>query len=330
MESQFTFDLFEPFEESLNKPHSSFFNDHCSANSVTLEGFPFGFSHHDSSDGNGSGNYGGSSDAERQDHPFFDPFNRGHTIFLMRNESSGSSPETHFKHTVLMDFISPESNDLRLESSERLQNQLNNNGNHNEDYISVFLEKEETETGKYSPSEEGEEKGNGQQTAQICTKGVKSRRKQFKKESHTVALTASKGKTKKKRTNESKNAAKNYGKAIAAFCLSEIGRPYLQERLQLHQVQLEDFKTFVINKKETIESIDTFRELLTPDREHDTLAEMKSKLVFKDLSEVFIRDFAVNWIFSSRIRYRETHLNLRCKMLRRVRNPHYFTYLQSF
>ncbi len=140
----------------------------------------------------------------------------------------------------------------------------------------------------------------------------------------------SKGKTKKRRTNESKNAVKNYGKAIAAFCLSEIGRPYLQKRLQLHQVQFEGFKTFVINKKETIESIDTFRELLTPDREHDTPAEMKSKLVFKDLSEVFIRDFAVNWIFSSRIRYRETHLNLRCKMLRRVKNPEHFTYLQSF
>jgi hypothetical protein len=162
MESQFTFDFFEPFEESLNKPCSSLVNDHSSVKSVTLEGLPFGFSRHDINDSS-DGNDGRNSDVEMQDHLFFDPFNRGHTIFLMRNESSGSSPETHFKHTVLMDFISPESNELRLESFElrlesfeQLENQLSNNDNDNEDYISAFLEKEGTETGKYSPSEEGE------------------------------------------------------------------------------------------------------------------------------------------------------------------------------
>ncbi len=117
MESQFTLDFLGPFEESFNKPCSSFIKDHSSVNSITLEGFPFEFSHHNRNDSSDDGNDGSNSDLERQDNPLFDLFNRGHTIFLMRNESSRSSPETHFKQTVLMDFISPESNDLRLESS---------------------------------------------------------------------------------------------------------------------------------------------------------------------------------------------------------------------
>jgi hypothetical protein len=226
-----------------------------------------------------------------------------------------------------MDSLSSElNNDVTIDKCIQFENQQINNDN---DVISELFGKE-SETGKFSPADEEEEREYGQQLASLINKGVKSRRKKLKKEESHIHLGATKIKTKKNRTNESKNVVKNYGKAIAAFCLSEVGNPYLTKYLQLHQLQFEDFKSFVINKKETIDSIETFRELLTPDTQYDSPTDIQSKRVFRDLSEVFIRDFAMNWIFSSRIRYKETHLNLRFKMLRRVMNPQNFTYLRSF
>ena len=314
MESQFTFDFFEPFEEFHLKSCSSIESERSSANSITFESFPFGIDYHDDV-------------VEQQDNtPLLGPFSRSETIFLMRNERSGGSPATHFRSSIFMDDSSHSCklDDVTFDLDKQFENRQSD--------VSEYLEKE-VSTGKSSPTEE-ENDENGNALTYLTTKGVKSMKKKIKKESNAAAVVDNLGgvkpKTKKQRINESKNVVKNYGKAIAGFCLSEIGQPYLQKSLQHYQVKFEDFKQFVINKKETIDSIDTFRELLTPDAKYDTPTEIQSKLVFKDLSEVFIRDFALNWIFSSRIRYKETHLNLRYKMLRRVRNPQNFTYLRSF
>ena len=315
MESQFTFDFFEPFEDSQMRGCSFFDNEPFSRNSNTMEGFPFGFDHHH------------DVVVERQqDSPLLNPFNDDQSIFLMRNESSVGSPTTIFRSSIFMDSCATplKLDDVTFDPFKELENQLVEN-------ISESLENEET-TGKSSPAEEEKEENQSVLT-RLTTKEVKSMRKKLKEKSNAAVVDQMGGvkqKTKKQRINESKNVVKNYGKAIAAFCLSEVGNPYLQKSLQHHQVQFEDFKQFVINKKETIDSIDTFRELLTPDAKYDTPTDIQSKLVFKDLSEVFIRDFALNWIFNSRIRYKETHLNLRYKMLRRVRNPQNFTYLRSF
>jgi hypothetical protein len=138
-----------------------------------------------------------------------------------------------------------------------------------------------------------------------------------------------KTKSSKEIRNEFKNGIKNYAKAIMAFCLNEIGRPYLEEKLQAYNTDYEEFKLFVINKKETIQNIDSFREVLIANLEDDSMTVRKCKEVFQGMSEIFIRDFAVNWIFSGGgLRHRETYLRMRQKMLRRVRKPELFTFLQ--
>ena len=54
------------------------------------------------------------------------------------------------------------------------------------------------------------------------------------------------------------------------------------------------------------------------------------KRVFKAIGIIFIRDFTVNWVYNSKIADKLTHLKYRFKMLRRVQNPEFFTYLEDF
>ena len=128
---------------------------------------------------------------------------------------------------------------------------------------------------------------------------------------------------------ECKNITKNYGKAIATFALSANANLYLEKLAREHEIDVEEFRCFMSNKKETIDSIGSFRDLLTPDFCCDDSREIRFKSVFRDIAEIFVRDFAVNWIFNSKSQYKTALLNCRFKMLRRVRNPEGFTFLKG-
>lgn len=45
------------------------------------------------------------------------------------------------------------------------------------------------------------------------------------------------------------------------------------------------------------------------------------KILFKEIGIVFIKYFAINWIFGGRLRYKLPHVQYRYKMLRRVTHP---------
>jgi len=49
------------------------------------------------------------------------------------------------------------------------------------------------------------------------------------------------------------------------------------------------------------------------------------KCLFKEMAEIFIKYFSVNWIFSGRLQYKKEHLKYRFNLLRRLRNPELFT-----
>mmetsp|Transcript_39416 Transcript_39416/g.45860 ORF Transcript_39416/g.45860 Transcript_39416/m.45860 type:complete len:244 (-) Transcript_39416:273-1004(-) len=132
----------------------------------------------------------------------------------------------------------------------------------------------------------------------------------------------------KEAMKETKNVVKNYGKAMAAFSLTELALPYLKPSLQNHRVTLDEFKKYIINKKESIDSISSLREAIVGNPEYDSPQEMKLKAVFRDICEVFIQDFAMNWIFSCRSQYKSALISYRFKLLRRVRDPAAFTYLK--
>jgi len=125
-----------------------------------------------------------------------------------------------------------------------------------------------------------------------------------------------------------KNVVKNYGKAMCSFALSDIAKPYLEPILVSNRVELKEFNEWIMNNKERIDSIDSLRGLLLPLPEDDALCRSNKK-VFQEISEIFLRFFCVNWIYGGKITHKETHLNFRLKMLRRVRNPEQFTYLQN-
>ncbi len=124
-----------------------------------------------------------------------------------------------------------------------------------------------------------------------------------------------------------KNIVKNYGKAICSFACSELATPYLSPMLKEQGVQLKKFIEFIMKAKDGIESILSFRNYLLV-TEEDSEDTAKFKKVFSQISEVFIKYFSVNWIFSGRLTYKESHLKFRFKLLRRIKNPEAFITLK--
>ncbi len=125
-----------------------------------------------------------------------------------------------------------------------------------------------------------------------------------------------------------KNIVKNYGKAIATFACSNLAEPYLKEHLQEEGISLNDFITYATAAKKSIENIDSFRNvLLIKDEDSDT--EVACKKIFQHVGEVFIKSFSANWIYNTKIVHKLTYLKYRFKMLRRLRNPQFFTYLKG-
>jgi len=125
-----------------------------------------------------------------------------------------------------------------------------------------------------------------------------------------------------------KNVVKNYGKAMCSFAYSDLARPYLEPIVKEEKVTVDGFSEWIQDNKERVDSIDSLRWLLlpTPKEDEDTV---KYKRVFQKISEIFLKFFSLNWIYSGRLTHKETHLSFRRKMLRRVKNPVLFTYLRN-
>jgi len=124
---------------------------------------------------------------------------------------------------------------------------------------------------------------------------------------------------------------RNYAKALCSFAYSEMALTYLKDIIAKNYndcLEIESFQKFIREKKGKTASILSLRSLLMQD-EDDTEKERVYKQVFTEISVVFIKFFAVNWIFSGKVKYRLEHLKYRHKMLRRIRNPEHFTYLKS-
>jgi len=125
-----------------------------------------------------------------------------------------------------------------------------------------------------------------------------------------------------------KNIVKNYGKAIATFACSNLAEPYLDEHLQEQGISLNDFISYATTAKKAIENIDSFRNVLLI-KDQDSEKEVACKKVFQHIGEVFIKNFSANWIYNTKIVHKLTYLKYRFKMLRRLRNPEFFTYLKG-
>lgn len=126
-----------------------------------------------------------------------------------------------------------------------------------------------------------------------------------------------------------KNVMKNYSRAFVNFAISDLATPYLTEFLQEEAFNIDAFRKILNEQKEKINCIKNLRELLLVN-EDDTSEILAFKAAFKSICEVFIKYFSVNWIYNSKVGDKRAHLSYRFKILRRVQQPEYFTYLESF
>jgi len=130
---------------------------------------------------------------------------------------------------------------------------------------------------------------------------------------------------------DSKNIIKNYGKALCSFASSSMAIPYLETTISKRgykNVNIKEFMAYIKVKKESINSIESIRRLLIVSQEDDTI-NAAYKSIFQDISIIFLKYFAVNWIYNGKLMHKSAHLKFRFKMLRRIQNPEHFTYLKT-
>ena len=123
-----------------------------------------------------------------------------------------------------------------------------------------------------------------------------------------------------------KNVSKNYGRAICNFILSDISYPYLEDTMRRYGINDSEFIDYIRSRRGNLRGITEFRSMLLIQRK-DSLQAQNFKLAFQQLSEVFVKYFAVNWIFSSKLDYKIDYVRCRPSLLRRIQNPELFTYL---
>ena len=135
-------------------------------------------------------------------------------------------------------------------------------------------------------------------------------------------------KSKKIREGTCQNIVKNYSRAFVSFALSPLSLSYLSPILAQEELSLGTFYSYISDKKDKINCIKNLRAaLLIKPNDSDEIAACKR--VFSRISEVFLKSFSVNWLFNSKIENKVIHLNYRFKLLRRIRTPEYFTYLEE-
>jgi hypothetical protein len=126
-----------------------------------------------------------------------------------------------------------------------------------------------------------------------------------------------------------KNVMKNYSRVFTIFAISPLSRPHLMPLLQKHKLELSPFIDFVNSQKKAVNCIKGLRDslLLVKDTDSEQISAMKQ--IFQAICVVFLKFFCVNWIYHSKIVDKTAHMSYRLKLLRKVRNPATFNYLED-
>jgi len=188
--------------------------------------------------------------------------------------------------------------------------------------ISWALKKHRNMKEKNSPTVKVEQVNTSSPSSQLGEEPMSLRQRRT-----TRQVTVNKSPVQKQRSSP-KNIVKNYGRAFASFALSNVSNKFLTKLLEEKNLAHSKFKEFVLDRREGINGISTLRDMLLV-QPKDTREEGLCKEVFKQLSITFLKFFSVNWIFESKIDDKIAHLKCRFKMIRRVKSPEYFTYLQT-
>jgi len=121
----------------------------------------------------------------------------------------------------------------------------------------------------------------------------------------------------KQRAN-SKYICKAYCKAMAQFMVKPIAEPYLRAILEDMQMSIETFRDFIKMNVKHLKGLEGLVFMLTF-REGDTEQCKNYKRVLRVGCEVFLKYFAVNWIFHSKMADSRKYLEFRFKILHKLR-----------
>lgn len=121
----------------------------------------------------------------------------------------------------------------------------------------------------------------------------------------------------KKRTH-SRKIYKAYCYAMAQFMVKPIAEPYLKGALDDMHINIETFRDYISLNEKMLKGFDGLVFMLTF-REGDSEECKKYKRVLRLGCEVFLKYFAVNWIFHSKMPDTKIYLEYRFKILHKLR-----------
>lgn len=111
----------------------------------------------------------------------------------------------------------------------------------------------------------------------------------------------------------------DFGEAISSFVSSDLALPYLSPFLY-DNMSLGGFRDFVESKNYVLTTTGRFYSLLRVEDDDEEEVVIYKK-IFRNLAEIFIKYFSVNWIINSKLNNKLVYLKNRLKVLRRIRNP---------
>ncbi len=134
----------------------------------------------------------------------------------------------------------------------------------------------------------------------------------------------------KKKRARGNNVMKNYARAMVNFSLAALAEPYIGRFNERNErMESERFRELLLEEKKNVNCIKSLRDLLLI-MEDDDKERGIFKRLFQELCKIFMKFFSVNWIYNSKIVDKVKYLKYRGKITRRIQDPMYFTYLESF
>jgi len=121
-----------------------------------------------------------------------------------------------------------------------------------------------------------------------------------------------------KQKANSRSICKAYCKAMAHFMVKPIAEPYLRGILEEIQMSIETFRDFITMNVKSLKGLEGLMFMLTF-REEDTEQCKNYKRVLRVGCEAFLKYFAVNWIFHSKMADSRKYLEFRFKILHKLR-----------
>jgi len=112
---------------------------------------------------------------------------------------------------------------------------------------------------------------------------------------------------------------RNMAKALVGFSLSELALPYLEQiqRKYDEDFSIDSYQDFLKIQGEYVNSLKSFKSLfLSIYAENET--EAVYKRVCRRIAVIFLKYFAVNWLFQSNLKNKQLYLKLRFKLLKQI------------